>query len=368
MTPPAAIDAGMAAPAVPREAHASWRMFAGAVAAIVLLAAYPLYFVLPARYVAATDDATVQAHVIAVATKVAGYLVAMPFDDNAQVRSGDLVARIDPRDFTVAVDAAEADLQSAQATLANVAAQIAEQQSVIAQAEAALAGDRSNLAFAQQQLARYQSLAGSGYGTTQRLEQAQSDIGQWQASLRRDTAAGEAAKAHVAVLAAQQQSAEAAIARAQAMLARAKLDLSYTEIRAGVAGSIADKKAEVGDYLPAGTRLFSLVPNDLFVVANYKEEQLAGVRPGQPVRISIDAFPEVTLHGHVDSIQRGTGAQFALLPPENATGNFVKVVQRVPVKIVLDDAPDMMRWIAPGMSVETRIVIQEPPTWLRFLK
>ena len=320
-----------------------------------------LYLYVPRLYEVETDDAYVDAHVVSVVPKVAAYVVALHVDDNSHFAAGALLVQLDPRDFQVAVNTAGAELESAQANAANIKAQLTEQQSIIAQAEAMLLGDRANLAFAQEQLRRYGSLATSGAGTTERWQQAQADISQSEANLQRDLAAVEAARAHVTVLQAQEQQAQANIDRQQAAQAQARLNLSYTKITASEAGTVANKAAEVGNFVQPGQVLFSAVPNRLYVTANYKETQLTDVRPGQSADIRVDAFPDLRLHGHVDSLQRGTGAQFALLPPENATGNFVKVVQRVPVKIVLDDPREAEKLLAPGMSVETTIMTAIPP-------
>jgi membrane fusion protein, multidrug efflux system len=204
-------------------------------------------------------------------------------------------------------------------------------------------------------------LANTGSGTTQRWQQAQADFGQRSATLQHDLAALDAARAHVIVLETQARQAQAAIDRQRAALAQAQLNFSYTKIYAVDAGTVAHKSVEDGNFVQPGQLLFSLVPSTLYVTANYKETQLTNVRPGQPVTVWVDAFPGLRLRGHVDSIQRGTGSQFALLPPENATGNFVKVVQRVPVKIIFDNPGEALRWISLGMSVETRTVVSPPP-------
>jgi len=327
-----------------------------------------LYLYVPRLYEVETDDAYVDAHVVSVVPKVAAYVVVLHVDDNSHFVSGAVLVQLDPRDFQVAANTAVAGLESAQANAAIIKAQLTEQQAIVAQAEAMLVGDRANLAFAQEQLRRYGSLAASGAGTTERWQQAQADISQREANLQRDVAAVAAARAHVTVLQAQEQQAHADIDRQQAVLAQARLNLSYTKIIAPEAGTVANKTVEVGDFVQPGQVLFSAVPNQLYVTANYKETQLTHVRPGQPADIRVDAFPDLRLHGHVDSLQRGTGAQFALLPPENATGNFVKVVQRVPVKIVLDDPGEAEQLLAPGMSVETTITTAPPPWWLRLLE
>jgi membrane fusion protein, multidrug efflux system len=325
-----------------------------------------LYLYVPGFYEASTDDAYIDAHVVSVGPKISAYVTALYITDNSAFKAGDLLIELDPRDFEVAVDSAQADLKSAEATVANIEAQLQEQQAVIGQNEAAVAGDRSTLAFAQQEVQRYDSLANTGFGTIERMQQAQSDIGQRQAGLQRDLAALAAAKAQIAVLDTQRKQAQAAVERQKAALAQARLNLSYTKIYATQDGTVANKTVEVGNFVQPGQVLFSAVPTFRFVTANYKETQLTHMRPGQSVTIRVDAYPALRLHGHVDSIQRGTGSEFALLPPENATGNFVKVVQRVPVKIVFDEPRAALRWISPGMSVETTVRIADPAAWMRL--
>jgi membrane fusion protein, multidrug efflux system len=343
------------------------RRFLAPLLAAIALAIVGLYLYVPGLYSVTTNDAYVDAHVVSVVPKVAAYVSALHVDDNQRVQGGQLMVELDPRDFAVAVASAAADMASAEANVANVQAQTDEQQAVIGQNEAAIAGDRSTLEFAQQQLERYGSLAKTGYGTAERFQQAQSDIGERQATLNRDLAALAASHAHVEVLNTERQQAQAAVARQRAAQAQADLNLSYTRISAPEAGKVANRTVEVGNFVQPGQVLFSLVPDKVYATANFKETQLTGMRPGQLAIIHIDAFPSRRLTGHVDSIQPGTGAQFALLPPENATGNFVKVVQRVPVKIVFDDPPEALRWIAPGMSVEVEVRLTEPPAFVSFV-
>jgi membrane fusion protein, multidrug efflux system len=338
------------------------------IAAILIgVAAVGLYFYLPGLWQVSTDDAYVNAHVVSIVPKVAAYVAKLHVDDNSKVTRDALLLELDPRDFEVAVDIAKADLRIAQANTANIEAQIHEQQAVVVESQSAVDGDQATLDFAQQQLDRYKSLATSGSGTVERLQQAESDVGQHRATVQHDLAARDAARAHQAVLETQLVQARAATERQQAALAQAQLNLSYTSIRSPDAGSVANKAVEAGNYVQPGQVLLSVVPDALYISANFKETQLTDVRPGQHVAIRIDAFPGLRLQGTVDSIQRGTGAQFALLPPENATGNFVKVVQRVPVKINFDNPGEALRWISPGMSVEAKIYTAEPPRLLSFL-
>jgi membrane fusion protein, multidrug efflux system len=331
------------------------------------VAAAGLYFYVPGFWQVSTDDAYVNAHVVSIVPKVAAYVSKLHVNDNSKVALDDLLIELDPRDFAVAVDMANADLKSAQANASNIEAQIKEQQAIVTESQSAVGGDQAVLDFAQQQLDRYKSLATSGSGTIERLQQAESDVGQRRATLQHDLAALDAARAHQAVLQTQLVQANAASERQQAALAQAHLNLSYTQIRATEAGSVANKTVEAGNYVQPGQTLFSIVPDTLYITANFKETQLTDVRPGQRAAIWVDAFPGLRLEGRVDSLQRGTGSQFALLPPENATGNFVKVVQRVPVKITFDDPGEALHWISPGMSVEAKIYTAEQPGWLKFL-
>ena len=337
-------------------------------AILFLVAAVGIYFYVPGFWQISTDDAYVNAHVVSIVPKVAAYVSTLHVNDNSKVARDDLLIELDPRDFAVAVDMADADVKSAEANASNVEAQIKEQQAIVAEGQSAVDGDQAVLNFAQRQLDRYKSLATTGYGTVERQQEAESDVGQRRATLQHDLAALEAARAHQAVLETQLVQAKATIERQQAASAQARLNLSYTQIRATEAGSVANKTVEAGNYVQPGQTLFSIVPDTLYITANFKETQLTNVRPGQRATIRDDAFPGLRLEGRVDSLQRGTGSQFALLPPENATGNFVKVVQRVPVKITFDDPGEALRWISPGMSVEAKIYTAEPPKWLSFLE
>lgn len=339
--------------------------FTGAV--LLLVAILGLYFYVPGFWQVSTDDAYVNAHVVSVVPKVAAYVSKLLVNDNSKVARDELLVELDPRDFAVAVDMANADLKSAEANASNIEAQIKEQQAIVTESQSAVDGDRAVLDFAQQQFYRYKALATSGSGTVERLQQAESDVGQRRAAWQHDLAALDAARAHQAVLGTQLVQTKATIERQQAALAQAQLNRSYTQIRATEAGSVANKTVEPGNYVQPGQTLFSIVPDTLYITANFKETQLTHVRPGQHATIRVDAFPNLRLKGRVDSLQRGTGSQFALLPPENATGNFVKVVQRVPVKITLDDPGEALRWISPGMSVEAKIYTAEPPGWLKLL-
>jgi membrane fusion protein (multidrug efflux system) len=336
-------------------------------ALIAVVAGVGFYFYVPGFWLVSTDDAYVNAHVVSIVPKVAAYVLKLHVNDNSKVARDELLIQLDPRDFQVAVDIANADLKSAQASAANIGAQIREQQSIVAESQSAIDGDQALLDFALQQLDRYKSLASTGSGTVERLQQVEADVGQRRATVQHDQAAHDAARAHQAVLETQELQAKATLERQQAALAQAQLNLSYTKISAAEAGSVANKTVEEGNYVQPGQVLLSIVPDTLYITANFKETQLTDVRPGQRATIRVDAFPGLRLEGRVDSLQRGTGSQFALLPPENATGNFVKVVQRVPVKITFNDPGEAVHWISPGMSVEARIYTADPPAWLGLL-
>jgi membrane fusion protein, multidrug efflux system len=340
-----------------------WPLAIGA--ALIAAAAY-IY--VPSLYFVETDDASLQADTVAVMPKVAAYVSALYITDNSTFSVGQLLVQLDPRDYQAALNIAAAKLQSAQAAETTAESQLAEQSQVIASDEANLLGDRGRLTFASQQLARFTRLASQGAAATEEAQQAQSDITQRQAVLERDTATLAAARAQSGVLQSHLEVAKANVIRAQAALDQAKLNLSYTKIYATMAGTVASRSVQKGDFVQPGQTLFSAVPNRVYAIANFKETQLTHMRAGQPVTIHVDAFPNHVLHGHIDSFQRGTGSNFALLPPENATGNFVKVVQRVPVKILIDDfdgIPGSM--IGPGMSVEATVTIRRPSQWLAWL-
>jgi membrane fusion protein (multidrug efflux system) len=215
------------------------------------------------------------------------------------------------------------------------------------------------------ELARYARLAANGAGSSERSQQAEFDLSERNATLRHDIESLEAAEAHLAVEQSEIRQAEAQVARQNAAVAQARLNLSYTRIYAVRAGTVANRTVQVDNYVEPGETLFSAVPMEVYVIANFKETQLTRMHPGQPATVRVDAYPGMRLRGHVDSLQRGTGADFALLPPENATGNFVKIVQRVPVKIVLDDPQELLQSISPGMSVEVSVTFDEPPVWLK---
>ena len=287
-----------------------------------------------------------------IAPKVSGYLREVLVGDNEPVKAGQVLARIDERDYRVALDQASADVVAADAAIASKQAQLEVQQTVIDAAKATVDVDSATVMFAAQENKRYTDLASTGYGSLQNAQQAQSRIAAAQATVQRDTANVAAALKQVDLLKAEIEQAKAARGRAAAVRDQAGLNLGYTTIVAPIDGVVGNRSLRVGQYVQAGTQLMSVVPlASAYVVANYKETQLTDVREGQAVTIAVDTFPGQVVHGHVDSIAPASGQEFALLPPDNATGNFTKVVQRIPVKIALDAENNTAIELRPGMSV-----------------
>jgi membrane fusion protein (multidrug efflux system) len=301
------------------------------------------------RFLVSTDDAYVKADNTTIAPKVSGYLNKVLVADNQHVKAGQVLARIDDRDFKVALDQARADVAAAQAAVESKRAQLDVQQAVIDSAKATLDVDTAAQVFTAQENKRYTDLAATGYGSVQNAQNAQSRDTSAVAAIARDKANLASAQKQVELLKAEVAQAVAAAAKAGALERQAELNLSYTTIISPIDGVAGNRTLRVGQFVQAGTQLMSLVPsNGAYVIANFKETQLSDVRPGQPVELEVDMFPGKTVHGHVDSLAPASGQEFALLPPDNATGNFTKVVQRIPVKIVLDSTDADLR---PGMSV-----------------
>ena len=328
-------------------------LMAGAAVAVLAGAAwYGFDYWTVGRYLVSTDDAYVKADSTTVAPKVSGYLHEVLVADNEPVRAGQVLARIDARDFNVALDQAKADVAAAHAAIASKQAQLGVQQAVIDAARATVDVDTATVTFAAQENKRYTDLAATGFGSVQNAQQAQSRNAGAQAAIARDTANLASAVKQVDLLKAEIVQANAALARAQALQNQAELNLEYTSIVAPIDGVVGNRSLRIGQFVQAGTQLMSVVPvAGVYVVANFKETQLTDVRKGQAVEIAVDIFPGQIVHGHVDSIAPASGQEFALLPPDNATGNFTKVVQRIPVKIALDPDEGSAVELRPGMSV-----------------
>jgi membrane fusion protein (multidrug efflux system) len=308
-----------------------------------------------------TDDAFIAARQFAVAPKVAGYLTSVPVTDNQHVAAGDVIARIDDRDYRTALAQAEAQVAAAQASIANIDAQTEVQQAQLVQNQAQIEQAQASLTFDEQQEARYRDLARTGAGTVQSAQQWLSQSQAQQAGVKAAGATLVATARQLTALKAQRDSAEANLQQAMAQRDQARLNLSYTTVVAAQPGRVVQLSAAVGQYAQPGTALTMFVPDDIWVDANFKEIQLDRMRPGQTVALHIDAYPEHEVHDHVASVQPGSGTAFSLLPAENATGNYVKIVQRVPVKIVLDNPPTDVA-LGPGMSVEPSVRVDPAPS------
>ena len=313
---------------------------------------------LEARDYESTDDAFIDAHMVRVAPQVTGRVAVVPVDDNQAVAAGQLLVKIDPAPLRAKLDQAEANQANATGLLAQARAQQVVVEANADQARAQVGVAEANATNAMAGLKRSQSLIVKMAVSQQALDDAVAAARRTAAALIAAQKGLEAAEAQFGVTKSQIETAEAALRSAAAQAEQARLDLSYTEVTASEAGTIAHKNVSPGDYVQIGQNLIALVPLKIWITANFKETQLDLMRAGQPVEIRIDAYPGQTFHGHVDSFQRGSGPAFSLLPPENATGNFVKVVQRVPVKIVFDDPPDQGRPLGPGMSVVPRVKVR----------
>jgi len=314
-----------------------------------------------------TDDAFIAARQSALAPKVSGYITAVPVTDNEHVAAGDVIARIDDRDYRIALDQADAQVAAAQASIENIDAQFEVQQAQISANEAQVDQAQAALVFAEQQNARYRDLAQKGSGTIQNAQQYSSQLRQQQAALASTQATLKLSQRQIEALKAQRNSAVASLAQAKAQRDQAQLNLSYTTVTAAQPGRVVNLSAAVGQFAQPGTNLTMFVPDQIWVTANFKEIQLDRIRPGEPVTLAIDAYPERAIRGHVDSVQPGSGTAFSLLPAQNATGNYVKIVQRVPVKIVMDDPPTDVA-LGPGMSVVPSVRVDPTPSLYERLR
>jgi membrane fusion protein (multidrug efflux system) len=356
------------APARPSAAAALKRLhqhmvvtFAAA-AIFVLAVAGTMYYWRYSRFIISTDDAYAQADSTIMASRVSGYVSAVQVEDNQHVKAGQILARIDDRDYRATLDQARADVQAAQAEVTNLQAQLAQQEALIARARASVAASQAALDLARINRTRSKKMAGIGFGSEQQSQEADARAREQVADLERDRAALTTTERQVDVLRAKLVQARALSERSQAVERRAELDVGYTTITAPIDGTVGSRTLRLGQYVQAGTQLLAIVPlRDVYIVANFKETQLTGARSGEPVRLRVDTFPGVDLHGYVDNLAPATGLEFSLLPPDNATGNFTKIVQRVPVKIRLDPGQPLIGQLRPGMSVEAYIDTRAAP-------
>jgi membrane fusion protein, multidrug efflux system len=321
---------------------------------VVAVTFYYLRFIAPYE---STDDAFIDGYLTLVSSRVPGQISRLLVTDNQKVKAGDVLVEIDPRDYESSLSLAQADLAAARSQSSQAQAQVKVSEARVAQAQAAVVAAEAEAHRASDDLKRYEAVESRAVSKTA-FDQAQAQARSANANLDAARSQAKAAQAEVALSRASVESATAAVQQAQAKVHQAKLNLSYTKIIAPRDGRITARTVQLGNYVQPGQVMFALVPANVWVTANFKETQLTSMRPGQPVELSVDAYPKRKFKGRVDSLQFGSGARFSLLPPENAVGNYVKVVQRVPVKIVFNKPlPDDLD-IAPGMSVEPKVKVK----------
>jgi membrane fusion protein, multidrug efflux system len=327
-----------------------------ALAVTIAGAGYARYWWTAGRFIETTDDAYAGGNVTAVSPHVAGFVAQILVSDNQHVRAGQLLVRLDARDYQAALDHTSAIAEARQAALVGLQAKYALQQSMIEEARADLAGKTALAAFAGEEAARYRNLALTSFGTRQNAERASAADAEAQSAIESAQASLAAARQQLGVLDAEIVEARAGLSQAKADLETARLNLGYTEIRSPVDGYVGNRSAQVGAYVASGAYLLSVIPaHGIWVDANFKEDQLARMRPGQKATVVADVLPGRAFRGHVQSLAPGTGAVFSVIPPENATGNFTKIVQRVPVRIALDDGDATLGRLRPGLSTTVSV-------------
>ena len=333
------------------------KIIGGGIAAVVVLVVAIVYYVLYIAPYESTDDAFIDGYVTLISPRVSGPVVRLLVTDNQQVNAGDVLVEIDPRDYQASLALAQANLAAAKSQSDSAQAQLEVSQSRVIQAQAAVTAAEAQNERAAADLKRFESVESRAVSKTD-YDQVTAEARSAAADLESAHSQVKAAQAGVDLSKAGVETAQAAVQQAQARLDQAQLDLSYTQIVAPFDGRITARSVQLGNYLSPGQAMFALVPKQVWVTANFKETQLTYMRPGQPVEVHVDAYPAHNFKAKVDSLQAGTGARFSLLPPENAVGNYVKVVQRVPVKIVFDEELPTNLDIAPGMSVEPKVKVK----------
>jgi len=327
---------------------------------VVLCVAYGAYHLLASNGREQTDDAYIRADSVLIAPRVGGQITEVAVDDNQRVKAGQLLARLDDGDYLAAQAAAAATLAGARAEQKNLDASIARQAAVIDQAAASTRASSATLKFAEANAQRYRNLSSTGAGTRQESQRSDAELQGAQAARDRDAAAQVAAARSLDVLKAQREVAQATVAHAEAALRQADLNVSYTRITAPQDGMIGQRSARAGAYVALGTPLMAVVPlNDIYVVANFRETQLAHMRANQSVSIHVDSHPAQPFKGHLESLSPATGASFAAIAPDNATGNFTKIAQRIPVKIRFEPGQAHMEALRVGMSVVVDVTTDE---------
>src|ERR1700686_3946080 len=359
---PAAAPAAPAATAAAAPKSGKRRLVLIGILALLALAVagYSVYYVLVGRFYVSTDDAYVRANNTMLGARVSGHIDAILPGDNAVVHAGDLILKIDDGDYRIAVDAARTRIATQQATIDRIGRQVTAQESASAQALANLASAEAGLKRANLDSDRQQTLGNKGFATPPTFEQSEAGRDQGLAGVKAAQAAYDAARDNVEVTKAQQAEARAQLAELQTQLAKAERDLDFTQVRAPVDGTFSNRLVNTGDYIVVGQRLGNVVPlDDVFIDANFKETQLKRIRPGQPVTISVDAYGHRKFAGFVDSIAPAAGSVFTLLPPDNATGNFTKIVQRLPVRVRVPKDVAKQNLLRAGMSVYATVDTNE---------
>ena len=325
----------------------------GVVALLALAAiSYGVHWLLVGRFFVSTDDAYVRANNTMLGARVSGHIAAIFPRDNALVRSGEAIFKIDDGDYRIAVDAARTRIETQQATIERIGRQVTAQESAVEQAKAQLASAEAGLKRADLDYDRQQNLSAKGFASRATFEVSEASRDQGMAGVRSARAAYDAARDNVEVTKAQQAEARAQLAELQTTLAKAERDLDFTSVRAPVDGTFSNRLVNTGDFIAVGQRLGNVVPlDDVFIDANFKETQLKRIRPGQPATISVDAYGHRKFAGVVESISPAAGSVFTLLPPDNATGNFTKIVQRLPVRIRVPTEVARQNLLRAGMSV-----------------
>jgi len=320
------------------------------------VAAYGYHWLTVGRFIESTDDAYVGGDITVIAPKVAGFIEQVAVTDNQRVNAGDLLVKLDDRDYKAALARAEAAAEAQRATLANLDATHRLQLAVIAQAHAGITAAEAEVKRSRDDEVRFRDLSAHSAASIQVYQKAEADYKEALAQDQKSRAVSDAAERQLEVIDTQKRQTEAALAEASASVDLARLNLSYTELRAPIAGVIGNRSARTGAYASIGTQLISLVPaQGLWIDANFKESQLASMRAGLPVKVTADVLPGHKFVGRVASLAPATGAQFSVLPAENATGNFTKIVQRVPVRIVLDGDASALGQLRPGLSVSVDV-------------
>jgi len=349
---------GVVAPPKPaaKTSRKRWLIMAAGAAALLAVIGFGAEWFLNGRYIESTDDAYVGGNVTDIAPQVSGVVSNIAVLDNQFVHKGDLLMQIDDRDFAAALAKARAEVAGDEAALTNLDATATLQNSMIAQAQAAILSAQAQAALARSNQARYARLAAANAGSEQDAQTAAANFAEAQAGVQKAVAALAAARAELDVIATQKAQARAALAGARADETTASQNLGYTTIRAPFDGIVGNRSAHLGGYAAAGAQAISIIPaSGLWVDANFKEDQLARIRPGQIVDIVADVDPDVKITGHVQNLAPASGDIFSVLPAENATGNFTKIVQRVPVRITLDGAAGVLGLLRPGLSVTASV-------------